>query len=98
MPTAFQYLWHWYIDLSDARTASGFAVSPIGWGDMRSYSEAMELFIKPWEYRILRDMDKAVVNAARDKASRQKSGEPVQQEVVEGHVLTPEIFGAMFGR
>jgi len=86
------------MDLSDGRHASGFAVSPISWSDMKHYSDMMGLAIYPWEYRVLRDMDKAVIIAAREKAERQKAGEPEPQPVVEGHVMTPEIFGAMFGK
>jgi len=86
------------MDLSDGRHASGFAVSPISWSDTKHYSDMMGLAIYPWEYRVLRDMDKAVIIAAREKAERQKAGEPEPQPVVEGHVMTPEIFGAMFGK
>ncbi|WP_445482848.1 MULTISPECIES: phage tail assembly chaperone [Paenochrobactrum] len=56
LPDAFQYLWQWFMDLNASRS-TGMSVSPISWAEIEAYSSGLQLGIKPWERRILRDMD-----------------------------------------
>lgn len=95
IPSAFGYLWQWFIDLSEARTV-GMAVSPITWSEIEAYSVGLQLGITPWERKVLHDMDRAALTVIRERESRAQRGEQ-EAVIVHDQPMTPELFGAMFG-
>lgn len=84
------------MDLNAGRS-TGMSVNPISWSEIDAYSSGMQLAIKPWERRILRDMDIAALSIIRQhEKSRADGKEP--DVVVKDQPMTGALFKAMFGK
>lgn len=53
----------WFAELSAARASSGFAPSPISYGEIESWSRLTGRCPTPFEVRLLRALDNALLNA-----------------------------------
>lgn len=68
---------------------------PLGWADMAHWAQMTATHVRSQEWRILRAMDVAYLDASRDAASRDKSTSHPQDNVSE-RPMTPELFEAIF--
>lgn len=58
-PTEGLHLWHWFLELSGARTSNGFGPNPISWNEIDAFNRLNGLRLTPWEAETLRRMDMA---------------------------------------
>jgi hypothetical protein len=68
VPIEIEYLWDWYLDLANARTA-GFSVNALTWSDIRAYFTLLKISPEPWEVRTIRDIDAAFLASRADNTS-----------------------------
>lgn len=52
-PAHLVYLWHWFIDLSNARVPG----EPIGYKDIVAWQEITGITLTPWEAEVIRSLD-----------------------------------------
>lgn len=80
LPIGAASVWAWFLELSAARRASGFGVSPIVWADLAAYFGLKGVRPRAWELSALRALDNAFIRAAseaareRDAARRKAPG------------------------
>lgn len=58
-----RHVWGWFCELNQARNAGGMAVSPIGYQDIKAWSEITGTKIMPWEVTALRRTDAAFLHS-----------------------------------
>ena len=59
MPTALEHVWHWFRDLSFARTSNGFGPNPITYAEIAAWRDLTLAMPNPWEVSLLKRLDRA---------------------------------------
>jgi hypothetical protein len=60
MPRALAYVWWWFVELSEARSVTGFGFSPIGFGDIWHWAQLTGRRPLPFEVGLIRRLDRAL--------------------------------------
>jgi hypothetical protein len=58
VPRELQYLYEWFCDLSASRGSNGYAPNPLSPSGIRDWSEMSGHRLNPWEFDLLRAMDR----------------------------------------
>jgi len=61
LPDAVVYLWRWFIDLNNARTAH----SPISFSELQAWAQLKRLQLDPLEVEAIKALDGVYLNLAR---------------------------------
>ena len=69
-PPALEYLWGWFLALSNRRSGSGFGAAPITWLDLDAWKRANRIVLSPYEQDCLAALDTAYLK------SQEKPGKP----------------------
>lgn len=64
-PHSLFYLWVAYWELRKGLGNNGMGVQPVGWQDIKVWSELMQTPITPWEAQTLRKIDNAYLAVSR---------------------------------
>ena len=95
VPEAGRLLWSFFIELSAGRTGNGFGPNPISWGEIEAWMRVKRWPLSDSHIAILRAMDRAWLEHAARKASRDDKGDhPVRVKTE----MTPAAFDGMFKR
>jgi hypothetical protein len=109
VPIAGQRVWGLFLALHAARTGNGFGPNPLSNAEIETYARMAREPIRPFEFEMLRALDRAYLEASREQAKpeepereRPSSGDimgafrrAAKQEVSE-RVLTAPLFDALF--
>jgi hypothetical protein len=57
LPAALAYLWRWFLDLSNARSGTGFGPAPITQLDLLAWCALHEVRLLPFELEAIRALD-----------------------------------------
>lgn len=72
-PERLAHLWAWYCELAAARTSSGFGVNPITYPDIEAWARIMRIIPTPFEARVLRQVDNAILEKIAARASKKSN-------------------------
>lgn len=81
-PNRLDYLWEWFLELNATRQ-SGMSANPISWSEIEAFSQGLGLTIKPWERRLLRQLDIAVLAVSQNIKKSKDTGQPQAKMEVE---------------
>jgi hypothetical protein len=87
VPMAGRRVWSIFLELNGTRTA-GMGASPISFVEIEAYARVRREPVRPFEVTILRALDAAYLEAAREPA--EPAGEPL------GPDMTPDLFRAVY--
>jgi len=85
VPVAEQRVWSIFLELNATRTV-GMAVNPISFGEIEAWSRLRREPVRPFELTMLRALDAAYLEAAREPEPAKVSARP----------FSFELFDAMF--
>ena len=91
LPWGREYLWHWFVELSQGRQEGFSGPQALSWRDMSEWASLTNSVPRNSEWRTLRAMDAAFLSACRDKPPA-----PTTESTMSGRELTPELFDALF--
>ncbi|WP_420842248.1 phage tail assembly chaperone [Devosia lacusdianchii] len=91
MPWGQEYLWRWFVELSQGRQDGLNGPMALSWRDMAEWASLTRCAPRSDEWRVLRAMDAAFLAAVRDKGNA-----PPPDAATSGRLLTPELFDALF--
>jgi len=91
LPWGREYLWHWFVELSQGRQEGFSGPQALTWREMAEWASLTNSVPRQAEWRALRAMDRAYLAAVRDKPSADTAA-PANT----GRELTPELFDALF--
>lgn len=92
VPFAGRRVWSIFLDLNSERSV-GFGPGPITSAAIEAWARLRREPVRPWELTIIRALDAAFLDKARDTVERQ--GKSADQRYT-AETLTPEMFRAMF--
>jgi len=59
LPGGVEHVWAWFIELDERRRLTMGGVEPIGWGDIKAWTELTDRSPTPWEVRLICRLDRA---------------------------------------
>lgn len=62
-----EHVWRWFCEIAGARTSNGFGANPISYGEIAAWASLTGQDVSPWEARLLRRVDAAVLNVLNSK-------------------------------
>lgn len=86
VPIAGRRVWSIFLELNATRSI-GMAVNPISFGEIEAWSTMRREPVRSFEVTMLRALDAAYLEAAR---------EPAEEQEVLGPPMTPDLFRAVF--
>lgn len=91
LPWGREYLWHWFVELSQGRQDGLNGPMALSWREMSEWASLTNAAPRSDEWRVLRAMDAAFLAAVRDKGNAH-----TPDAAPSGRLLTPELFDAIF--
>lgn len=92
LPWGQEYLWRWFVELSQGRQDGLNGPMALSWQEMSEWASLTCTTPRSDEWRVLRAMDAAFLAAVRDKGNTTSHPDAVPT----GRLLTPELFDALF--
>jgi hypothetical protein len=71
------HVWVWYCELSDARSNNGFGINPVSYLEIDAWARLMRVRPEPWEVRLLRKIDDAILHEIAVRSERKETDIPV---------------------
>ncbi len=68
IPQTMVFVWKYFINLHNKRTASGFSVNPISYSDMYGYFALMQIQPEEWEIDTILKLDSIVMEKYNKEA------------------------------
>lgn len=63
LPSGFEHLWGWYVEIAEASGSGGFGPARIGWRDIEAWATLHRIRIAPFELECLVAIDRAYLRA-----------------------------------
>lgn len=79
-PVSMQFVWKYFIDLSDSRTLSMNGVNPITYSDIKAYFELHKIDNYPWEVDVIKKLDKLMLEYYAQKAQAEHDAKTKNQK------------------
>lgn len=80
LPAEVEYLWQWFVALSDTRQA-GMAANPLTFSEIEAFGRLTLNRPTAWEVDVLRRLDRAVLGVWAANKATPTSGEPEVEAV-----------------
>ena len=61
------HVWSWFLEISTARSSSGFALNAISYSEIESWSRLSEIKMESWELKLLKKIDLEFINSQHKK-------------------------------
>jgi hypothetical protein len=68
LPSAMEYLWLWFCDLSGGRPHTGFGPGAIPYSEITAWASLTENDPSPWDVGLLKKLDAVYLEVASSKA------------------------------
>ena len=88
VPIAGQRVWSLFLSLHAARGGNGFGANPLSNTEIEAYARMAREPIRPFEFEIIRALDRVYLEASRDQ------GKPDVSPVAKEPATADAIFGA----
>lgn len=69
IPPQAAHIFGWFLELNQGRRSNGFWLDPLGWGDIRDWSDLTATPLRPHEVRLLKRLDTTFLNVMNAKES-----------------------------
>lgn len=69
IPPQAAHVFGWFLELNQGRKSNGFGLDPLGWGDIRDWSDLTATPLRPHEVRLLKRLDTTFLNVMNAKES-----------------------------
>jgi hypothetical protein len=90
LPERLAYLWGWFQELAIGRSYGPAGPNPISPQDIKAWADLMQIAPRPWEVKLLRYIDAAVMKRQTEAAAR---AEEERQARAEGLIPVRDVKG-----
>ena len=73
LPDSMLQVWHWFIELNNARSSNGFGVNPLSYVEIDAYFRLNQITPETWEVSVIKKLDNIALEAYAEQVKQEQN-------------------------